>query len=109
MNWELEFLPEALDDLKKLDGSVRPQVLKGINKVRQNPLPVSEGEYGKPLGNKNSNDLTGLIKIKFVNIGIRVVYKFIRTDSIMKTVVISARSDDQVYNEASDRRKKNDL
>lgn len=32
MNWDIEFLPEAADDMKKLDGSVRPQVLKGIQK-----------------------------------------------------------------------------
>ena len=53
MNWEVEYLPEAESDLKSLDGSQRILVLKAIKKVKQNPLPVYEGGYGKPLGNKN--------------------------------------------------------
>lgn len=64
MNWEVEYLPEAESDLKSLDGSQRILVLKAIKKVKQNPLPVYEGGYGKPLGNKNGNDLTGFLKVK---------------------------------------------
>lgn len=40
MTWIIEFLEEAEKDMKKLDHSVRVQVLKGIKKVSQNPLPV---------------------------------------------------------------------
>lgn len=65
MIWNITFLEEALEDLKKLDGSVRVQVLKGIRKVSQNPLPASQGGYGKPLGHKNGTNLTNLLKIKF--------------------------------------------
>lgn len=64
MIWNITFLEEALEDLKKLDGSVRVQVLKGIRKVSQNPLPASQGGYGKPLGHKNGTNLTNLLKIK---------------------------------------------
>lgn len=64
MIWNITFLDEALEDLKKLDGSVRVQVLKGIRKVSQNPLPASQGGYGKPLGRKNGTNLTNLLKIK---------------------------------------------
>ena len=53
MNWKITFLEEALQDLTKLDGSVRARVLKGLSKVSQNPLPASQGGYGKPLGHKN--------------------------------------------------------
>ena len=81
MNWSIEFLPEANDDLGRLDGSVRPQILKGIRKVSQDPL--SDG-YGKPLGNLSGSDLSGLMKIKFKKIGIRVVYKVEITDNVMK-------------------------
>ncbi|MBR3419385.1 MAG: type II toxin-antitoxin system RelE/ParE family toxin [Oscillospiraceae bacterium] len=109
MNWKVEFLPEAVSDLKSLDGSVKPQVLKGIHKVRQNPLSQSEGGYGKPLGNLSGNDLSGLMKIKFLKIGIRVVYKVEMTDTVMKVIIISARSDNQVYDEAYKRRSKHDL
>jgi len=41
MNWLIEFLEEAQNDLKDLDGSAKVQVLKGIRKVSQNPLPIS--------------------------------------------------------------------
>ena len=89
---------EAENDLKKLDHSVQLQVLKGIRKVSQNPLPVQEGGYGKPLGNRTGNNLTNLLKIKFRNLGIRVVYKTIQIDGIMKIIVISARTDEQFRN-----------
>ena len=52
MTWKIEFLEEAKKDLLRLNHSTQIQVLKGISKVAQNPLPVSEGGYGKPLGNK---------------------------------------------------------
>ena len=47
MTWQVELLDEALNDLRKLDGSVKVQVLKGIRKVSQNPLPTNQGGYGK--------------------------------------------------------------
>lgn len=49
MNWTIAFLPEAFEDLVKLDGSVKSQVLKTLQKVSQNPLPDYQGGYGKPL------------------------------------------------------------
>ncbi|MCD8115837.1 MAG: type II toxin-antitoxin system RelE/ParE family toxin [Oscillospiraceae bacterium] len=109
MNWEIEFLPEADRDMDELDASVKAQVFKGIRKVSQNPLPQREGGYGKPLGNKGGATLTNLLKIKFRDIGIRVVYKVIREDTIMKIIVVSARTDERVYREAARRRKENNL
>ena len=87
MTWSIEFLEEAKKDLKKLDHSVQLQVLKGIRKVAQNPLPVQEGGYGKPLGNKTGTNLTNLLKIKFRDLGIRVVYKTMRVDGIMLSLI----------------------
>lgn len=109
MNWNIEFLEEAQQDLKKLDGSVRIQVLKGIKKVSQNPLPFSQGGYGKPLGNKSGTNLTNLLKIKFRDLGIRIFYKIEIVNSIMKIIVISARTDEQVYKEAQTRRENHHL
>ena len=106
MIWSIEFLEEATKDMKKLDHSARVQVLKGISKVGENPLPVNEGGYGKPLGNKNGINLTNLLKIKFRDLGIRVVYKVERLDGVMKIIVVSARTDEQVYKEAARRRDK---
>ena len=106
MIWELEYLPEAVKDLEDLDNSVRIPIVKGIKKVQSNPLSKEEGGYGTPLGNKEGNNLTGLYKIKFVKYGIRVVYKLERSEKVMKVIVISARSENKVYNEAGVRRTK---
>ena len=95
--------------MKRLNHSVQIQVLKGIQKVSQNPLPAEDGGYGKPLGNKSGTKLTNLLKIKFRDLGIRVVYKIMRVDGVMKIIVVSARTDDQVYKEAAKRRDKYEL
>lgn len=109
MTWSIEFLEEAERDMKKLDHSVQIQVLKGIKKVSQNPLSIEEGGYGKPLGNKSGICLTNLMKIKFRNLGIRVVYKIERVDGVMKIIVVAARTDEQVYKVAAKRREKHNL
>lgn len=109
MIWSIEFLEEAEKDMKKLDHSVQIQVLKGVRKVSQNPLSVEEGGYGKPLGNKSGINLTNFMKIKYRDLGIRVVYKVERVDGVMKIIVISARTDEQVYKEAAKRRNKHNL
>ena len=72
-------------------------------------MPVEEGGYGKPLENKSGTNLTNLLKIKFRDLGIRVVYKVERVDGVMKIIVVSARTDEQVYKEAAKRREKHDL
>ena len=74
--------------MKKLERSASLQVLKGIQKVSRNQLPVQEGGYGKPLGNKNGANLTNLLKIKFRDLGIRVVYKVERVEDVMKIIVV---------------------
>ena len=72
--WKIDYHPEAKRELQELDGSQRKVVLKAIIKVSENPLPYTEGGYGKPLGNKSGNNLTGLLKIKLKGLGLRVVY-----------------------------------
>lgn len=109
MTWSIEFLEEAEKDIKKFDHSVQIQVLKGIRKVGQNPLSAKEGGYGKPLGNKSGVNLTNFMKIKFRDLGIRVVYKVEHIDRVMKIIVVSARTDEQVYKEAAKRRNKHGL
>lgn len=102
--WRDRYLKEAIEDLDRLDTGLRKIVLAGIKKVRQNPLPKSEGGYGKPLGNKNRNDLTGFFKIKYKKINIRVVYTLIRDKKLMNIVVISKRDDNRCYELASKRK-----
>lgn len=104
MAWTIKYHPIAKEELAKLDGSVRKIVLKGILKVSANPRPQNEGGYGKPLG--NNNNLTGLLKIKFRDIGIRVVYKLVEDEKTheMYILVISARADSEVYDLAGKRK-----
>ena len=109
MKWSLKYLPEAVKDLKGLSGNQRIMVAKVIDKVLENPLPVQEGGYGKPLGNKNGNDLSGFLKIKLKSAGIRVVYKTYKTETEMLVVVICARADNEVYDAAEHRAEKHSL
>lgn len=97
MSWQIVYFREALEDLKNLDGSQRKQILKTVEKVRQNPLPNTEGGYGKPLGNKLGIALSGLMKIKLPSAGLRVVYRVERKAEIMQIIIISVRSDEKVY------------
>lgn len=109
MNWKVIYLPEAEKDLKDLDGSRRILVQKAIKKVSQNPLPDNEGGYGKPLGNHNQTNLAGFLKVKLRGAGLRIVYKLIRTETEMLVVVIGARADDEVYDQAQNRAVKHNL
>ena len=100
-------LTRAEDDLASLNQSVRPEILKGIRKVAQNP-GCPDG-YGKPLGNFAVSKLAGLYKIKFKKAGPRVVYALQKVEEKMVIIIISARADDLVYYEAEKRRKRYDL
>lgn len=103
MSWTLEFREEAKDDLKRLAHQQQTLVLKGMRKVLTNPLPNAEGGYGKPLGNHRGVNLTGLMKIKFKDAGLRVVYQIKREGQVMTVIVISVRDDEAVYRLAAKR------
>ncbi len=105
----VQFRPEAAEDLKKLDGSVRKRVIKQICKVSENPRSKTDGGLGIPLGNKLKNNLTGYLEIKLKSDGIRCIYKCIMKDpdmDLMDVIIISVRKDEQVYAEAYERIKK---
>lgn len=103
MSWIVKYLPEAEKDLMELDGSQRVLILKAIKKVQQNPLSQAEGGYGKPLGNKSGNDLSGFLKVKLKAAGLRIVYKVVKVEDTMLIIVIGARADDEVYGVAKKR------
>lgn len=101
--YEVAFYPDALKDVKRLDGSQRKNVLKAIEKIRANPLSQNEGGFGKPHGNKAGTDLTGFMKIKLRGSGIRIVYRLIKIKGKMAIVVVGAREDMEVYRTAQRR------
>ena len=103
MNYRFEYSEEAKKDRKAFNNYQLDQIDKAIRKVAKNPLPQSEGGYGKPLGNKRGRNLTGCLKIVLMKLGIRVVYELIRTETTMEIIVIAARADEEVYDMAAKR------
>ena len=106
MKWDIQYFPDARRDLRELDGSQRILIRKAIERISGNPLPLSEGGYGKPLGNKGGANLSGLLKIKLKSAGLRVVCFLRRTEAGMTVVVIGAREGAEVYKVAQERMKK---
>ena len=103
MSWHIGYLDEVADDFKQLDGSQKIRVRKAINKTLQNPLPRSEGGYGIELGNKGGVNFTNCLEIKLRGEGLRVIYKLIRTETEMLVMIICAREDENVYDDANER------
>lgn len=102
--WKIEYLKAVLGDMSKLDKSQRIEVIKKIKQVAANPLPKNEGGYGDSLGNIGGRKLTGYCKIKLLKLGIRVVYRLLRSQETMKIIVVSVRADDEVYKLAQKRK-----
>ena len=101
---ELGLTEEDAKDMRRLGKAEQKQVLKGIAKVSENPLPSSQGGYGKPLRNANRAHLAGLCKIKFRDLGIRVVYKPVLKEGTMVIIVVGVRTDGEAYLKADERR-----
>ena len=106
--WDIEYIEEAVEDLKGLTKANQLQVLKAIDKVSENPLPNHKGGYGKPLGNKMGTNLSGYQKIKLKKAGLRVVYSLQQENETMKIIIISVRDDEKVYKMAQHRISKMD-
>lgn len=91
---------DAINDMCKLDHSVRQRVADGIEKASYNPYPKDQGGYGKRLGNKRGINLSGLLEIKFRGMGIRAVYELVIKGKVMEIIVVSVREDEKVFKEA---------
>jgi len=83
--WTPKIIPEAEKSFAKFDKSVKIQIVAGILKVSTNPLPQPNG-YGKPLGNKGGDNLTGFFKIKYKGIGVRVKKRHQFQSSVYRTI-----------------------
>lgn len=109
MSWQVLYLPEAEKDLRALARNQQLIVRKAIDKVKENPLPQSEGGYGKLLGSKQGVNLTGFLKIKLRGEGLRIVYQLIRKNGQMLVAVIGVREDEEVYQIARKRKERHQL
>jgi len=99
--WKLLFHPEALDELKKLDGHTKAQAKKKMKQLSRDP------SLGKPLGNKHGIDLTGYYKVYFFKNKYRIVYSYRKSSKSVLIIGINKRDNLAVYFEAH-RRSKSD-
>lgn len=103
MTYKLVFIREAISDYKGLDGSQRKVVDKALKRILLNPLPNTEGGYGKPLANLSTSKLSGLMKIKIKSSGLRIIYRLEKAHKEILVIIIGARDDLKVYKDAEKR------
>lgn len=88
--YHLKFLPTALKEWKKLDGSIQSQFKKKLQERLQEPhLPASR--------------LSGFdkhYKIKLRASGYRLVYEVIDTEICVLVIAVGKRDNNQVYKQA---------
>lgn len=96
--YEIKYHPLVESDLKQLNNSVRLEVFKKLKKIQQTP------ELGKPLGNKNNMNLTGLFKVYVAKKQVRIVYEIIDNLLVVKVIAIGKRESMEVYKQAGERR-----
>jgi len=93
MSYKLQFQVAALDEWRRLDGSVREQFKKKLSERLQMPRVPSAALHGMP----------DCYKIKLQSRGLRLVY---RVDDAVVTVMVLAvgkRERNQVYASAQQR------
>jgi mRNA interferase RelE/StbE len=89
---DIQFIPEAADDYKSLDGSIKVLVNDKIDKLKENPF------LGEALGNKNNIDLTGYYKIYVSKKTYRIVYRIVRNEiEIIEIWGIGKRDKMEIY------------
>ena len=74
MTHRIEFIIEAVEDFRRLDGSIRKKVAKKIDELATNHY------LGKPLGNLNGINLNGFYKLYTDDKKIRIVYRLLLED-----------------------------
>jgi mRNA interferase RelE/StbE len=83
---------DAKDDIRGLDGSVKPRVLKDLKKLETSP-----SQRGRPLGSRDTGNLTGLRKLY---VGPKNDYRAVfaaEGDDIAIVMVVAARSESECY------------
>ena len=86
------------EDLKKINNSIKIEVFKKIEKIKQSP------ELGQLLGNKNNMNLSGLRKLYVAKKQVRIVYEIIDDILVVKVIAIGKREGMEVYKEAEKRK-----
>ncbi len=93
MSYELNFHPDALDEWRKLDKSVREQFKKKLAERLENPrVPGSQLSGAKDR-----------FKIKLRNAGFRLVYEVRDQQLVVLVVAVGKRERNAVYKAAANR------
>jgi mRNA interferase RelE/StbE len=95
---DIQFIPEAANDYKSLDGSIKKLVNEKIDQLKENPF------LGELLGNKNSIDLTGYYKIYVAKKSYRIVYRIVKNEiEIIEIWGIGKRDKMEIYKKVGKR------
>jgi len=93
MECTIVFIPEAANDYKELDGSVKKSVNKKIDELKANPF------LGERLGHKYHIDLSGFFKLYVHGKKYRIVYRMISPKKIEVIEIwgIGKREKEEIY------------
>ena len=91
VKYKLRFMPEALDEWRQLDGSVKAPLKKLLAKRLDHPH-VPGGELHGPLA--------GCYKIKLRQQGVRLVYS-VEDDHLLVTVIAVDKREDGVVHDSA--------
>jgi len=93
MDYKIVFIPEAANDYKELDGSVRKSINTKLDELQKNPFS------GEKLGPKFNIDLTGFYKIYAHAKKFRIVYRMITPEKIEVLEIwgIGKREKEEIY------------
>jgi mRNA interferase RelE/StbE len=94
----IHFIPEAVDDYKSLDGSIKKLVNEKIDQLKENPF------IGELLGNKNNIDLTGYYKLYVAKKTYRIVYRIVKNKiEVIEIWGIGKRDKMEIYKKVEKR------
>lgn len=93
MNYELSFHPDALDEWRHLDNSVRDLFKKKLAERMQNPRVPASKLFGKK----------DRFKIKLRSVGYRLVYEVRDAEVLIVVVAVGKRERNAVYKVAAKR------
>lgn len=103
MEYKIVFIPEAVNDYKELDGSIKKSITTKIEELKINPF------LGEKLGYKFNIDLTGFFKIYAHGKKYRIVYRLITPEKIEVLEIwgIGKREKEEIYRTIGKRLREN--
>lgn len=93
LKYQIQFIPEAVNDYKELDGSIKKLVNKKMEEIEVNPF------LGEKLGHKFNINLTGFLKTYVDSKKYRIVYRLITPEKVEIAEIwgIGKREKEEIY------------